>query len=344
MSISKGMKTKLNTVLLVTCAISSFYYAFYLNFFYTAYSSGKFNYLYNLFVYLDYTGFILGIFLPSLVFVFGYGVQTTLVFLKPNKRRFIFSIISYSLIVCAFIGFVLTLSLWRGEDLDLLGLIQVFGIVPLSIIHLSFLLVIVSNFVLAIFLTHVKVKEEEKEAAPKYKDLLKDKCQMASFIIALSLGFLVLIYFLNAPYQRTIYLFDAWFDKMFSKITEQNLFMHVSFLAGFMELLRFMFTISIILTIVAVIDPQKKKFKFPSVIMQLVYLVFLITFHTLAVTTQKDFEVNNLTKAIDAIGIVAIVLIASLVITNFVLYFLERKFKNKINNIEEKQEELQSNV
>ena len=344
MSISKGTKTKLNAVLLVTCAISSFYYAFYLNFFYAGYSSGKFNYLYNLFVYLDYTGFILGIFLPSLVFVFGYGVQMALVFLKPNKRRFIFSIVSYSLIVCAFIGFVLTLLLRRGEDLDLLDLIQFFGIVPLSFIHLLFLLVIVFNFVLAIFLTHVKVKEEEKEIAPKYKDILKDKYQMASFIIALSLGFLALIYFLNAPYQRTIYLFDAWFDKMFPKITEQNLFMHVSFLAGFMELLRFMFAISIILTIVAVIDPQRKKFKLSSVIIQLVYLIFLITFHTLAVTTQKDFEVNNLTKAIDAIGIVTIVLISSLVITNFVLYFLEKKFKNKINNIEEKQEELQSNV
>ncbi len=344
MSISKETKTKLNAVLLVTCAISSFYYAFYLNLFYAEYSSGKFNYLYNLFVYIDYTGFILGVFFPLLVFVFGYGVQTALVLLKPNKRRFIFSIISYSLIVCAFIGFVLTLLLWRGEDLDLLDLIQFFGIVPLSFIHLLFLLVIVSNFVLAIFITHVKVKEEEKEIAPKYKDILKDKYQMASFIIALSLGFLALIYFLNAPYNRTMNLFNGWFEKMFPKGKKQNGFLHVSFLAGFMELLRFMFTISIILTIVAVIDPQKKKFKFPSVIIQLIYLIFLITFHTLAVTTQKDFEVNNLTKAIDAIGIMTIVLISSLVITNFVLYFLEKKFKNKINNVEEKQEELQSNV
>lgn len=328
MSISKGTKTKLNAALLVTCAISSFYYAFYLNFFYTAYSSGVTdNYLYNLFVYLDYTGFILGIFLPSLVFVFGYGVQTALVFLKPNKRRFIFSIISYSLIVCMFIGFVLTLLLWRGEDLDLLDLIQFFGIVPLSFIHLLFLLVIVSNFVLAIFLTHVKVKEEEKEIAPKYKDLLKDKYQMASFIIALSLGFLALIYFLNAPYNRTMNLFNGWFEKMFPKGKKQNGFLHISFLAGFMELLRFMFAISIILTIVAVIDPQKKKFKLPSVIMQLVYLVFLITFHTLAVTTQKDLGTSNLTKAIDTIGIVSIVLLSSLVITNLVLYFISNKNK-----------------
>ena len=345
MSISKETKSTLNGILIVTGIFSFIYYAFYVSVCYALLGGGiGMNYLLSFSNLYEFSFLTLGIVMPVILLIFGYGVQLTLVFLKPNKRRFIFSVISYSLIICTFIGIVLIFLLDDSPDWSTIDLIEFLGIETFSFAHLLFFLVIVVNFILAIFLTHIKVQEEEKELSPKYKNLLENKYTMASFIVVLSLSFLILVYFLNAPYTKILDLFENLFYKVFPKFVDEEKPSAISFIAGFFILSRLMFIVGIIFQIISIIDKNKQKLGLTGIIFQLIYLSILVIIYTLAVTQKSEDKIDKLFKIINIMGIIAFVLVSLTAVTNAVLYFLERKFKNKINNIEEKQEELQSNV
>lgn len=345
MSISRETKNTLNGILIVTGIFSFIYYAFYVSVCYVLLGGGiGTNYLLSFSRIYEFSFLTLGIVIPVILLIFGYGVQLTLVFLKPNKRRFIFSIISYSLIICMFIGIVLIFLLDDSPDWSTIDLIEFLGIETLSFVHLLFFLVIVVNFALAIFLTHNKVREEKKELSPKYKNLLENKHTMASFIIVLSLSFLVLVYFLNAPYSKILDLFEELFSKVFPNLMDKEKLSVISFIAGFFILSRLMFIVGIIFQIISIIDKNRQKLELTGVIFQLIYLGIFVIIYISAVTQKSEDEADKFLKAISIIGLTVFILVSLTAIANTVLYFLGRKFKDKVDNIEKKQEELENNV
>ena len=101
MSISVNQKRNLNVIIFITGIVSLFYYS---NVIFLTNLISWMGYE-TLYVYANNDNwFWLAMFsLPYPLLIMGYGVQFILIFLKPSKKRFIFSIVSYSLIAIIFV-------------------------------------------------------------------------------------------------------------------------------------------------------------------------------------------------------------------------------------------------
>lgn len=255
--------------------------------------------------------------LPAFLVFFGYGVQLTLVYLNPNKRRFIFSIISYSFNILLFIDLIAINIVFP----DAVEFFAILGISGWSFIYILFFLIILFNIVLHIFLTHVKVKEGEKEKVIRYKDLLNSKFKKAHFIIFVVLAFVL---FLHVQALHEMLALEEFFKKVFpgsetfrDKATKIGHFYH-SFVVAFDILL----IVSLALQASSIVDPKKQKEGFIGIILEIIYFGFSVI-HYPAVLLIAGVRIYGLGRFITIW--VFTVLASLLFITNFVLYFLGKK-------------------
>lgn len=255
--------------------------------------------------------------LPAFLVFFGYGVQLTLVYLNPNKRRFIFSIISYSFNILLFIDLVAINIVFP----DAVEFFAILGISGWSFIYILFFLIILFNIVLHIFLTHVKVKKDEKEKVIRYKDLLNSKLKKAHFIIFVILAFVL---FLHIQALHEMLALEKFFEKAFpcsetfkDKATKIGHFYH-SFIVAFDILL----IVGLALQVSSIVDPKKQKEGFIGIILEIIYFGFSVI-HYPAVLLIAGVRIYGLGRFITIW--VFTVLVSLLFITNFVLHFLKKK-------------------
>ena len=268
----------------------------------------------------------LTIILPAFLVFFGYGVQLTLVHLNPNKRRFIFSIISYSFNILLFIDFIVINIVFP----DAVEFFAILGVSGWSFIYILFFLIIAFNIVLHIFLTHVKVKEDEKEKVIRYKDLLNSKLKKAHFIIFVVLA---AVLFLHVQALHEILTLEEFFKKVFpgsetfkDKPTKIRHFYH-----SFIVALDILLMVGLALQASSIVDPKKQKEGFIGIILEIIYFGFSVI-HYPAVLLIAGVRIYGLGRFITIWIFTA--LVSLLFITNFVLYFLRKK-KDKEETMKE---------
>lgn len=264
--------------------------------------------------------------LPTFLVFFGYGVQLTLVHLNPNKRRFIFSIISYSFNILLFIDLVAINIVFP----DAVEFFAILGVSGWSFIYILFFLIIAFNIVLHIFLTHVKVKEDEKEKVIRYKDLLNSKLKKAHFIIFVVLA---AVLFLHVQALHEILTLEEFFKKVFpgsetfkDKPTKIRHFYH-----SFIVALDILLMVGLALQASSIVDPKKQKEGFIGIILEIIYFGFSVI-HYPAVLLIAGVRIYGLGRFITIWIFTA--LVSFLFITNFVLYFLKKK-KDKEETMKE---------
>ena len=333
---SKQLKQKLNIVLFITGILSALNLSIYItiNYFLAGSGvSGGENYLQELFFEGKYSFFIFWTILPSLLFVFGYGVQLTLVFLKPNKRRFIFSIVSYVSIGILLIELVLAMFLSKRFDFPYHFYVFGVGVSFLSLPSITLLLVSIFNLVLAIVLTHSKVKDEEKEEA--LKNFLISKNSKIHFTIVIVLVFVIFLYFLNTPYLGIYKIFGGPFKQTSTYIYKND---YNSLVYGPILLMRMMLVIGIVFEIVSIIDKGKDKLGFTGIILQLVYAFFLAVFCLIVIILKnKDGYKNNWDMTKWIIWYLSFVLSIVIITFNGVFYFVSRKKQMKLLEIQKEE-------
>lgn len=268
----------------------------------------------------------LTIILPAFLVFFGYGVQLTLVYLNPNKRRFIFSIISYSFNILLFIDFIVINIVFP----DAVEFFAILGVSGWSFIYILFFLIIAFNIALHIFLTHVKVKEDEKEKVIRYKDLLNSKLKKAHFIIFVILA---AVLFLHVQALHEILTLEEFFKKAFpgsetfkDKPTKIRYFYH-----SFIVALDILLIVGLALQASSIVDPKKQKEGFIGIILEIIYFGFSVI-HYPAVLLIAGVRIYGLGRFITIWIFTA--LVSLLFITNFVLYFLRKK-KDKEETMKE---------
>ena len=329
---SKQLKQKLNTVLFITGILSALNLSIYITINYFLAGSGIAggeNYLQELFFEGKYSFFIFWTILPSLLFVFGYGVQLTLVFLKPSKRRFIFSIVSYVSIGILFIELMLAMFLSKRFDFPYHFYVFGIGVSFLSLSSIMFLLASVFNLVLAIFLTHSKVKDGEKEEVPK--NFLISKNHKIHFITVIVLVFVIFLYFLNTPYLSIYKIIGGPFKQTSTYIYKND---YNSLIYGPILLMRMMLVIGIVFEIVSIIDKGKDKLGFTGIILQLVYAFFLAILCLLVIILKdKDGYKNNWDMTKWIIWYLSFALSIVIITFNGTFYFVSRNWQMKLLEI-----------
>ena len=234
--------------------------------------------------------------LPAFLVFFGYGVQLTLVYLNPNKRRFIFSIISYSFNILLFINLIAINIVFP----DAVEFFAILGVSGWSFIYILFFLIIAFNIALHIFLTHVKVKEDGQEKV---------------FVV------LAFVLFLHIQALHEMLALEEFFKKAFpgsetfkDKATKIGHFYH-----SFIVALDILLIVGLALQASSIVDPKKQREGFIGIILEIIYFGFSVI-HYPAVLLIAGVRIYGLGRFITIWIFTAFV--SLLFITNFVLYFL----------------------
>ena len=309
MLISNEQKRILSTVLFITGLLSWFYYG-------------------NVFIlsFLSICdGFIvafLGFFLPYSLLIFGYGAQLTLMFLKRTKKRFILSIIAYSGLILLFIELIVVYKITASE-LGFFKISENIGIIPISFMHLLFLLNIVFNFSLTIFLTHVKVKDEEKMENVNEKSIIKTKLGKTYLTVA------IVTFALVAFYSGHVYAIMS--DLFYRKFNDYQLKGHPikgvgNIFSSFLLLFLVTLVIGIFLQSVSMVDVNKRKLGFTGIICEFVGTIAILCYFLYYFTAGTK---NNMKDSFEIIFIVFSVLTIFASIANITMFFVSRKLNKQ---------------
>ena len=309
MLISSDQKRTLSTVLFITGLLNFFYYGNVLG--------CSFFSLFDGFVVA-----LLGFLLPYSLSIFGYGAQLTLMFLKKTRKRFILSIIAYSGLILLFIELIVVYKITASE-LGFFKISENIGIIPISFMHLLFLLNIVFNFSLAIFLTHVKVKDEEKMENESEESIIKTKLGKTYLVVAIVTFAFVAFYF-GCAYERMK-------DIFYWKFNDYQLKGHPvkgvgdifsSFLLSFLVVL----VIGIFLQSVSMVDVSKRKLGLTGIVCELVGTVAILCYFLYYLTAGIKI---NMKDGFEIIFIVFSVLTILASIANTTMFFVSRKLNKQ---------------
>lgn len=318
MSISVNQKRSLNVILFITGMISLFYYS---NVIFLANRISWMGYK-TLYVYAssDNWFWITISILPYLLLIIGYGVQFILIFLKPNKRRFIFSIVSYSLIA---ILFVVLISVYVvTAEIGIFCLSEAIGIVPWSFTHLLFLLTIMINLGLAIFLTHIKVREEQKEESLDNKKIIKTKIGIAYLVIAI-ISFTLIVFYMTSVFQiMGVFLREKLGGYKFKNfIYAKNI---DEILLSAVLAFQVMLMIGVTLQIVSMIDNKKSKQGLTGIILQAISIISSLLYFPYCFKSEfKEIKAEEISY------IILYSLTIAVFISCMVMFFVFRK-QNKL--------------
>jgi len=310
MFISNEQKRTLSTVLFITGLLSWFYYGIAVIFAFFFYFLGSWNFG------LLFLGFIL----PYCLFLVGYGTQFTTIFLKKNKKRFVLSIVSYSGLILLFITLIIFYII-TAPELGLYKVSENIGIVPISFMHLLFLLNIVFNFSLVIFLTHVKVKDEEKMENVNEKSIIKTKLGKTYLTVAI-VAFAFIALYLAPFYFEMLYLFNDKFRDY--QIKGHPIKGVGEIFSSFVLLFFVVLVIGISLQIVSMVDVNKRKLGLTGIVCELIgtiaILCYFLYYFTAGINMKDSFEI---------IFIVFSVLTILASIANTTMFFVSRKLNKQ---------------
>ena len=278
MSISNKQNKTLLSILFITAILSLFYYSIII------FPTNSVSW--NSFSSVGYFGssFFHGLFVavvPFLLLIIGYGIQLTLIFLKQNKRRLIFSIISYGATILLFAELIFIYSV--DKEVGIFDIPEHIGIVPWSFLHLLFLLIIVFNFSLKIFLTHIKISEENKNDHPENKKIIKAKFGIAYLTVS-TIAFVFITFYLTSACQIALRFFYDSFNNHSIKNLYKILF---SFVLMFQEILM----IGVVLQIVSLIDSSRGRLGLTGIILQIIGIVSSFAFIPYSLSTKHKGEV-----------------------------------------------------
>lgn len=318
MSISVDQKRSLNVILFITGVVSLFYYS---NVIFLANRISWMGYE-DLYVYAnsDNWFWITISILPYLLLIIGYGVQFILIFLKPNKKRFIFSIVSYSLIA---ILFVVLISVYVvTAEIGIFCLSEAIGIVPWSFTHLLFLLTIMINLGLAIFLTHIKVRGEQREESLDGKKIIKTKIGITYLVIA-TVSFILIAFYITSVYQiMGVFLREKLRGYEFKNfIYAKNI---DEILLSAVLAFQVMLMIGVTLQIVSIIDNEKRKQGLTGIILQAISVISSLLYFPYCFKSEfKEIKAEEISY------IILYSLTIAVFISCMVMFFVFRK-QNKL--------------
>lgn len=311
MSISNKQNKTLLSILFITAILSWFYYSI-LVFPWNSISWDFFSTVdfFDNYIFLELLYFVV----PFLLLIIGYGIQLTLIFLKRNKRRFIFSIISYVATILLFAELIFIYSV--DNEVGIFDAPEHIGIVPWSFLHLLFLLIIVFNFSLKIFLTHIKIREEQKEESLDDKKIIKAKTGIAYLTVS-TIAFVFITFYLTSAFQIALHFFYDRFNN--HKIKDLHKILS-SFVLMFQEILM----IGVILQIVSMIDSIRNRLGLTGIILQIIAFVSSLAYIPYALSTEYKREV---------ISLIFYPLTIVVFISSVVVFFIFRK-QNKQSEME----------
>ena len=308
MFISSEQKRTLSTVLFITGILSLFYYESLIFF-----GSGL--------LYAETILVLPWFLLPYSLLIFGYGAQLTLMFLKKTRKRFILSIIAYSGLIILFVDLILTYGITTSE----LGIYKTgenIGIVPISFMHLLFLLNIVFNFSLAIFLTHVKVKDEEKMENESEESIIETKLGKTYLVVAI-VAFAFVAFYSGHVYVRMNDLFYWKFDDYLIKGPVKGVGdIFSSFLLSFLVVL----VIGIFLQSISMVDVNKRKLGLTGIVCELIGTIAILCYFLYYFTAEIKI---NMKDSFEIIFIVFSVLTILASIANTAMFFVSRKLNKQ---------------
>ena len=316
MSISVNQKRSLNVILFITGVVSLFYYS-NLVFLYNIISwmiySGSYNIANNWFWYTATS-------LPYPLLIMGYGVQFILIFLKPNKRRFIFSIVSYSLVAVLFAELIFVYDI--TAEIGIFCFSETIGIVPWSFTHLLFLLTIIVNFGLAVFLTHIKVRGEQKEENLEGKKIIKTKIGIAYLVVA-TVSFTLIVFYITSVSQiMAVFLREKLEGyKLKNFIYAKNI---DEILLSAVLAFQVMLMIGVALQIVSMIDNKKSKQGLTGIILQAISIISSLLYFPYCFKSEfKEIKAEEISY------IILYSLTIAVFISCMVMFFVFRK-QNKL--------------
>ena len=304
MLISSDQKRTLSTVLFITGLLNFFYYGNVLG-----------CSFFSLFV-----GFVvafLGFLLPYSLLIFGYGAQFTLMFLKKTRKRFILSIIAYSGLIILCVDLILTYGITTSE-LGIYKTSENIGIVPISFMHLLFLLNIVFNFSLAIFLTHVKVKDEEKMENESEESIIETKLGKTYLVVAI-VAFAFVAFYSGHVYVRMNDLFYWKFDDYLIKGPVKGV---GDIFSSFLLLFLLTLVIGIFFQSVSMVDVNKRKLGLTGIVCELIGTIAILCYFLYYFTAGIKI---NMKDSFEIIFIVLSVLTILASIANTTMFFVSRK-------------------
>ena len=279
MSISVDQKRNLNVILFITGIVSLFYYS---NVIFVTSDISWAGFIDLFYGFKDGNwGIIIAQTTPYILLVMGYGTQLILIFLKPSKTRFIFSIVSYSLNVILFIELIYYYI--ATAEIGIFDVPETIGIVPWSFLHLLFLLIAVFNFSLKIFLTHIKVREESQTQNPEDKKIIKTKLGIAYLSVS-TIAFVFITFYLTSASQIALRFFYDSFNNHSIKNLYKILF---SFVLMFQEMLM----IGVVLQIVSLIDSSRNRLGLTGIILQIIGIVSSFAYIPYSLSTKHKGEV-----------------------------------------------------
>lgn len=311
MSISNKQNKTLLSILFITAILSWFYYSIII----FPWNSISWDFLSSIdffdnYIFLELLDFVV----PFLLLIIGYGIQLTLIFLKRNKRRFIFSIISYVATILLFAELIFIYSVDR--EVGIFDVPEHIGIVPWSFLHLLFLLIIVFNFSLKIFLTHIKVREESQTQNPEDKKIIKTKLGIAYLSVS-TIAFVFITFYLTSAFQIALHFFYDRFSN--HKIKDLD-----NILSSFVLMFQEMLMIGIILQIVSMIDSSRNRLGLTGIILQIIGIASSFAYIPYALSTKYKREV---------ISLIFYPLTIVVFISSVVVFFIFRK-QNKQSEME----------
>ena len=316
MSISVNQKRSLNVILFITGIVSLFYYS-------------NLVFLYNIISWMIYRGsytttnnwfWYTATSLPYPLLIMGYGVQFILIFLKPNKRRFIFSIVSYSLVAILFAELIFVYDI--TAEIGIFCFSETIGIVPWSFTHLLFLLTIMVNFGLAVFLTHIKVREEQKEESLDGKKIIKTKTGIAYLVIA-TVSFTLIVFYITSVSQiMGVFLREKLRGYEFKNfIYAKNI---DEILLSAVLAFQVMLMIGVTLQIVSMIDNKKSKQGLTGIILQATSVISSLLYFPYCFKSEfKEIKAEEISY------IILYSLTIAVFISCMVMFFIFRK-QNKL--------------
>ena len=260
-TISLSQKKALLGILFVTCILCLSFYAqiIFLTSYFNWYSLTTDKILAGGQILFRINAFVL----PTVFYFLSYGVQLVLIFLKPSKTKFVFSIISYVNTIILF-GYLIFYSVIVTPYVTTVRTIE---ITLWSFVYILFLLLIVFNFSLMIFITHVKVQDEVKSTTKE--TIIKTKLGKTYLVIFIIFAVLTVLYF------GSIDMYKGTIEKIFRgrTISEDKIKRIYKTRVGFIIIFNITLMIGESFQIVSIIDANKKKLGFIGYILEIVGFV-----------------------------------------------------------------------
>lgn len=260
-TISLNQKKVLLGILFVTCILCLSFYAHIVFFatFINWYTLTVDKEMFNNHTLSRINAFVL----PTIFYFLSYVIQLVLIFLKPSKTKFVFSIISYVSTIILFV-YLISYSVVMAQFLPYDTMNEFIGIALWSFSYILFLLLIVFNFSLMIFITHVKVQDEVKNNTSE--TIIKTKFGKVYLTIFILFAALTLLYFGSTNVYRHIF-------EDFSKgsgLDEGEIDVIYHFVFNFKIVFDVVLITGIAFQIVSIIDAHKKKLGLISYILEIV--------------------------------------------------------------------------